>query len=776
MEQKLKRGIVMLPVFLAVLGMQFFMGQGILAKAEEAQMQAVETAAGTEMQASNEQVQAVEEDAGGTRAEAMEIELNRTYSEVISSGSDEDYFKFTTTKRGYVQVTLEHNAADENDTGSGWDLYIQDDEGKTILSKSYIGTSWTSVALPYAVGTSFYIQIVPHGGYGAVACVYDLTVTQTAADDWESELNETQAAANAIDVDKTYHGICLSGSDKDYFKFTTTERGYFQVSLAHNAADRNSASGGWDIYVMDEDGGTITYDTYIDKSWHSIVLPYAQAGRTFYVQVVPHGGYGALYCVYDLTITQTAVSDWELDPNGKQTTATEIRMNQAYHGILVNGADEDYYKFTTTTRGYFQLSFVQNAADGNNTGGGWDVYVLNESGETLAYNTYIGKSWTSIALPYAQAGRTFYIRVVSHGGYGAVHCVYDLTVTQTAASNWEMEPNGTMAAATPISVNQTYHGITGSSGDKDLFRFQTTARGYFNIQLAHNHTYSSNESPNWEVKVLNDAGEQLIRYVNVRTSMSSIALPYAQAGRTFYIQVEPYNSSSLGAYDLSVVQTAAADWELEPNGTFAGANSIQVGKAYQGITHSSGDADYYQTAISSSGRLKIRLNPLASNAPGSVRNGWDIYVYDKKLNEVSRLRGVKTDNALSLDVKKGTYYIKIEPYSSYSAPELCRYSLSTDFVKAPSKPKMASVKPSKRAATVKWKKVSGASGYYIYRSETKTGEYIKVKTIKKGSVVSWKNKKLNSGKKYYYKVAAYKKAKGAVAVSSYSKAKAVKVK
>ena len=72
MEQKLKRGIVMLPVFLAVLGMQFFMGQGILAKAEEAQMQAVETAAGTEMQASNEQVQAVEEDAGGTRAEAME--------------------------------------------------------------------------------------------------------------------------------------------------------------------------------------------------------------------------------------------------------------------------------------------------------------------------------------------------------------------------------------------------------------------------------------------------------------------------------------------------------------------------------------------------------------------------------------------------------------------------------------------------------------------------------------------------------------------------------
>ena len=224
MEQKLKRGIVMLPVFLAVLGMQFFMGQGILAKAEEAQMQAVETAAGTEMQASNEQVQAVEEDAGGTRAEAMEIELNRTYSEVISSGSDEDYFKFTTTKRGYVQVTLEHNAADENDTGSGWDLYIQDDEGKTILSKSYIGTSWTSVALPYAVGTSFYIQIVPHGGYGAVACVYDLTVTQTAADDWESELNETQAAANAIDVDKTYHGICLSGSDKEIGRASCRER------------------------------------------------------------------------------------------------------------------------------------------------------------------------------------------------------------------------------------------------------------------------------------------------------------------------------------------------------------------------------------------------------------------------------------------------------------------------------------------------------------------------------------------------------------------------
>lgn len=53
-------------------------------------------------------------------------------------------------------------------------------------------------------------------------------------------------------------------------------------------------------------------------------------------------------------------------------------------------------------------------------------------------------------------------------------------------------------------------------------------------------------------------------------------------------------------------------------------------------------------------------------------------------------------------------------------------------------------------------KVSGAKGYVVYRATSKSGKYKAVSTIKKGSTVSYINKKLTSKKTYYYKVRAYR--------------------
>lgn len=58
--------------------------------------------------------------------------------------------------------------------------------------------------------------------------------------------------------------------------------------------------------------------------------------------------------------------------------------------------------------------------------------------------------------------------------------------------------------------------------------------------------------------------------------------------------------------------------------------------------------------------------------------------------------------------------------------------------------------------TVSWKRVKNAKGYQIYRATKKNGTYKKVKTIKTAKTVSWTNKKLTTGKRYYYKVRAYR--------------------
>lgn len=81
---------------------------------------------------------------------------------------------------------------------------------------------------------------------------------------------------------------------------------------------------------------------------------------------------------------------------------------------------------------------------------------------------------------------------------------------------------------------------------------------------------------------------------------------------------------------------------------------------------------------------------------------------------------------------------------------------------------------SKSKVKLAWGKVSGANGYVIQRSSG--GSYKTIKTIKKGSTVSFSNTGLKSKKTYKYKIKAYKTVNGKKIYSNYSKVKSVKTK
>ncbi len=615
----------------------------------------------------------------------------------------------------------------------------------------------------------------------AIALAYFLSGQGTLAHAEGADAGGTMASAKVIELDTVYSETTASWDDEDFFRFTATEHGYFQVHLKHNEEDGNEVNEGWDVNVLDGNGNVITSKSRIEKNWTSIIIPYAEPGKTFYVQVFSHDQYGCpLDCVYDLTVKQTASEEWESEPNETIADADTIRTGKVYHGITVKASDEDYFKFTTTVHGYFQVSLTHNLADSNNVGQGWDVNVLDGDGEVITSGSRIGKNWTSIIIPYAEPGKTFYVQVFSHDQYGCpLDCVYDLTVKQTASEEWESEPNETIADADTIRTGKVYHGITVKASDEDYFKFTTTVHGYFQVSLTHNPADNNNVGQGWDVNVLDGNGEVITSGSKIENNWNSIILPYAKPGKVFYVQV--FSHSQYGCpldcvYDLKVTQKTAASWESEPNGTKKAAIPIKAGKTYNGITETSNDGDYFKLGIQASGKVKVRFSSNKSNPSGSIGQGWNVSVYDKKSKEVAKVQGVKTTDSVSFDVKKGTYYIKIEPSSSWSAPEGCRYTLLADYTKAPSAPKISSVKAGKKSAVVKWKKVSGATGYYVYRSTSKKGGFKKVQTLKRASALSWKNQKLKSGKKYYYKVAAYKKVKGMTVVSPYSAVKSVKVK
>lgn len=85
-------------------------------------------------------------------------------------------------------------------------------------------------------------------------------------------------------------------------------------------------------------------------------------------------------------------------------------------------------------------------------------------------------------------------------------------------------------------------------------------------------------------------------------------------------------------------------------------------------------------------------------------------------------------------------------------------------------PVITSVKcASYKSNVITYDKVTGANGYEIYRSTTKKGTYKKIGTVKKGSKVSFTDKKSDTGVKYYYKVKAYRNVNGKKVRSEFSK-------
>lgn len=132
-----------------------------------------------------------------------------------------------------------------------------------------------------------------------------------------------------------------------------------------------------------------------------------------------------------------------------------------------------------------------------------------------------------------------------------------------------------------------------------------------------------------------------------------------------------------------------------------------------------------------------------------------------------------TDKSLATGT---TYYYKVRAYRTVDKKKV--YSSYSSVVSAKPVLKTPSVKltSGSKKATIKWEKISGASGYEVYRATSKSGKYSKIKTITKNSTVSYVNSSLTKNKTYYYKVRAYRTVNGKKIYSSYSVAKSVKVK
>lgn len=163
----------------------------------------------------------------------------------------------------------------------------------------------------------------------------------------------------------------------------------------------------------------------------------------------------------------------------------------------------------------------------------------------------------------------------------------------------------------------------------------------------------------------------------------------------------------------------------------------------------------------------------------SKASGYQVYRSTSKDGKYASIKTIKSGSTVSYTDAKlttgKTYYYKVRAYKTVNGSKT--YSSYSKIVSA--KPKLitpsATLSSKNKKVYVKWNKVSGASGYQVYRATSKNGKYSLAKAVN-SSTTSYTNTSVSKNKGYYYKVRAYKKVDGKKVYSLYSSIKYIKVR
>lgn len=174
---------------------------------------------------------------------------------------------------------------------------------------------------------------------------------------------------------------------------------------------------------------------------------------------------------------------------------------------------------------------------------------------------------------------------------------------------------------------------------------------------------------------------------------------------------------------------------------------------------------YKDTSIKTTG-----LKATAESATGPITLSWSkaaddvagyrVYRYDPEQEKYVYLKSTKNRSYTDENVSSGkTYQYKVRCYWTIGGTNY--YGSYSSVVSVTTPPaKVSGVSTAVRSSTyltLSWDKVSGASGYRIYKYNTSSKSYEKVTTISKESTVSYKITGLTVATEYQFKVRAYKK-------------------
>ena len=209
----------------------------------------------------------------------------------------------------------------------------------------------------------------------------------------------------------------------------------------------------------------------------------------------------------------------------------------------------------------------------------------------------------------------------------------------------------------------------------------------------------------------------------------------AKSGQTYTFTVRAYKKTNSGyiwsAYNKNGIRGIALDMPKLSKAAIAGTGKINLSWTKTAA------ADGYRVFVKYNGKWQALGNTASAS-----------YTYPKAKSGRTYTFTVRAYK------KNGSGYI----WSSYDKTGITATALDT--------PKLNKIRRSGTRAAINWKKVSGSTGYVIYR-KAGTGQWKRVGIVTNGT--SFTDRNLKKGTKYTYTVRAYVRVNGKSTYSSYDK-------
>jgi fibronectin type 3 domain-containing protein len=720
--------------------------------------------------------------------------LGQTITGSISSASDTDYYKITSTTKGYLSFQLQHDKVSGRLSTDIYSVAVCDAAGNTLYTMTSKKDEEKSESVNFGLDAGTYylkvsgIQYMDASGsltvQGANGETYKLKVSWTNADNWESESNDDINTADTMTSGKAVYGSLYGVSDSDYYGFQTTKDGYIVINLQHSKVTGWQNKAIYAVTVCDTSGNSIYEMTSKaeDEATDSIKLGLS-AGK-YYIKVAGQNAYyGGNYVI---KTTFKACSTWEHESNDTYDTANTAVSGTTYSGDIRTYSDVDYFKTSLSANGYINVKLTHPVVSGQETTNMFVLSVIRKVDKdqyTEVYTTKIRGGDTSISTPNLGLPKgEYYIKIAGTGNTtgtllsGTSYPVnYDVCIKAKTASDREVESNDSAATANTVKNGKTYYGSTSSSSDKDYYKIKMSKAGYLQIKFGHKNSQSTASCYN--VVLYNKDNSEIYKFTNTGTETSYTSCKLGLDAGEYYVCVSQASTLYTGDYTICLTQKVASGWETENNGDWASADNIQVGKAVKGvITGYSSDEDYYRFTLTKAQYINFSLAHEKINDAG---RSWYVTLYNadakrgyQDYDHIYSYAGSTYTESSAVKLSRGTYYLKVQAFAKNAVDK--EYTLCVNKI-GNKKTSVTSVKSTAyNKLKVSWKVVPAAASYQVYRSTKKDRDYQNIKTIDSVGTSSWTDSSVKTGKTYYYKIKVVVKTQNGNQTSGFSNVKSAK--